>query len=175
MPQQPLKNHPSGHLGEWATLWSAEEMLDGQHQRVDIPAHVRTTRHNIRCKNLSTEYLTWYQARDSVFLLFAFAVLSTSFFPVLLRHKVIFFWYTVSKFYLWFDNLRTAKYKTLMTGWASNIKHLIITHETKQREQKNYGLGWTLSWKPYFVSSIGQLVDFLWAELIFSVRRLWGK
>ena len=28
---QPLQNHPSGHLGGWATLWSAEEMLDGQH------------------------------------------------------------------------------------------------------------------------------------------------
>ena len=29
--------HPSGHLGEWATPWSAEEMMDGQRQRVDIP------------------------------------------------------------------------------------------------------------------------------------------
>ena len=28
----------SGHLGEWATLWSAEEMMDGQHQSVGIPA-----------------------------------------------------------------------------------------------------------------------------------------
>ena len=41
-PRQPLRNHPSGHLGEWAMPWSAEEKLDGQHQRVDIPAHVRT-------------------------------------------------------------------------------------------------------------------------------------
>ena len=35
-------NHPPGHLGGWATPWSAEEMLDGQHQRVDIPGHTRT-------------------------------------------------------------------------------------------------------------------------------------
>ena len=35
------QNHPSGYLGGWATPWSAEEMLDGQHQRVDIPAHDR--------------------------------------------------------------------------------------------------------------------------------------
>ena len=41
-PQEPLKNHSSGHLGGWATPWSAEEMLDGQHQRVDIPASART-------------------------------------------------------------------------------------------------------------------------------------
>ena len=38
MPRQPLQNHPSGHLGGWATPWSAEEMLNGQHQRVSIPA-----------------------------------------------------------------------------------------------------------------------------------------
>ena len=42
-PRQPLQSHPSGHLGRWTTPWSAEEMLDGQHQRVDIPAHARTT------------------------------------------------------------------------------------------------------------------------------------
>ena len=30
-----------GHLWGWVTLWSAEEMLDGQHQRVDIHAHAR--------------------------------------------------------------------------------------------------------------------------------------
>ena len=38
-PREPPQNHPSGHLGGWATPWSAEEMVDGQHQRVDIPAH----------------------------------------------------------------------------------------------------------------------------------------
>ena len=36
-------NRASGHLGGWwATPWSAEEMLDGQHQTVDIPALART-------------------------------------------------------------------------------------------------------------------------------------
>ena len=39
---QPLQNHSSGHIGGWATPWSAEEILDGPHQRVDIPAHART-------------------------------------------------------------------------------------------------------------------------------------
>ena len=42
-PRQPFKSHPSGHLGEWATPWSAEKMLAGQYQRVDIPTHTRTT------------------------------------------------------------------------------------------------------------------------------------
>ena len=37
-PRQPFQNHPSGHLGGCATPWSTEEMLDGQHQRLDIPA-----------------------------------------------------------------------------------------------------------------------------------------
>ena len=37
-PRQPLQNDPPGHLEVWATLWWAEEMLDGQHQRVDISA-----------------------------------------------------------------------------------------------------------------------------------------
>ena len=45
MPRQPLRNHPSGNLGGWATSWSAEEIFDGQHHRVDIPAHARTA-HN---------------------------------------------------------------------------------------------------------------------------------
>ena len=48
-PQQPLKNHLSGHLGAGrggdAELWLAEEMLNEQCQRVDIPAHARTA-HN---------------------------------------------------------------------------------------------------------------------------------
>ena len=35
-PRQPPQNHPSEHLGGWATPWSAEEMLVGQYQRVDI-------------------------------------------------------------------------------------------------------------------------------------------
>ena len=34
---QPLQNHPSGQSGVWAMLWSAEEMLDGQHQSLPVP------------------------------------------------------------------------------------------------------------------------------------------
>ena len=46
-PQQLLQNHPSGHLGlgRWVMPRSAEEMLDGQHRIVDIPARARTA-HN---------------------------------------------------------------------------------------------------------------------------------
>ena len=36
-PRQPLQHHPSGHLEGRATPWSAEEMLDGHHRRMDIP------------------------------------------------------------------------------------------------------------------------------------------
>ena len=57
-PRQPLQNHPSGHLGRWATLWSAEEMLHGQHQRVDIPAHARTAHNGFLQKRLE-EDLYW--------------------------------------------------------------------------------------------------------------------
>ena len=42
MEQQPLQSLSSGHLGGWARPWLAEEMLDGQNQRVDHPAHART-------------------------------------------------------------------------------------------------------------------------------------
>ena len=41
-PRQLIQNHPSGHIGGWATPWSAEEMLDGQRRRVDVPPHART-------------------------------------------------------------------------------------------------------------------------------------
>ena len=44
-PRQPLQNHSSRRLRGWATLWSAEEILEGQRQKVDIPAHARTA-HN---------------------------------------------------------------------------------------------------------------------------------
>ena len=54
-PQQPLQNHPSGHVGGWATPWSAEEMLDGQHQRVDIPAHARTAHKGLLKKRLEED------------------------------------------------------------------------------------------------------------------------
>ena len=33
-----FQNHPSGQLGGWEMLWSAEDMLYGQCQRVVIPA-----------------------------------------------------------------------------------------------------------------------------------------
>ena len=44
-PRQPLQNHPSWHLGGWATPWSAVKMVDGRHQRLGIPANTRTA-HN---------------------------------------------------------------------------------------------------------------------------------
>ena len=53
--RQPLQNHPSEHLGGWATPWSAEEMLDGQHQRVEIPAHVRPAHNGLLQKILEED------------------------------------------------------------------------------------------------------------------------
>ena len=38
--------------------WSAEEMLDGKHQRVDIPAHARTAHKDLLQKRLE-EDLCW--------------------------------------------------------------------------------------------------------------------
>ena len=55
MPLQPLQNHPSGHTGGWATPWSAEEMLDGQHQRVDTSAHARTAHKGLLQKILEED------------------------------------------------------------------------------------------------------------------------
>ena len=57
-PRQPLQNHPSRHLGGWATTWSAEEMPDGQHQRVDISDHTRTAHKGLLRKRLE-EDLCW--------------------------------------------------------------------------------------------------------------------
>ena len=55
-PRQPLQNHPSEeYLGEWATPWTAEEMLDGQHQRVDIPAPARTAHDGLLQKRLEED------------------------------------------------------------------------------------------------------------------------
>ena len=42
----------------WATPWSAEEMLDGHHQRVDIPAHARTA-HKVLLQKRLEEDLCW--------------------------------------------------------------------------------------------------------------------
>ena len=53
-PRQPLQNHPSGYLGGWTTPWSAEEMLEGQRQRADVPAHARTARDGLPRKRLGT-------------------------------------------------------------------------------------------------------------------------
>ena len=39
-------------LGGWATPSLAEEMLDGQHQRVDIPARARTAHKGLLQKSL---------------------------------------------------------------------------------------------------------------------------
>ena len=57
-PWQPLQNHPSWRPGRWAMLWSAEEMLDGQHRRVDIPAHARNAHKGLPQKRLE-EDLYW--------------------------------------------------------------------------------------------------------------------
>ena len=54
-PRQPLQKHPSRHVGGWATPWSAEEMLDGQHQRVDIPVHDRTANNGLLQKRLKED------------------------------------------------------------------------------------------------------------------------
>ena len=51
-PRPSLHNHPSGHLGGWETPWSSEEMLDGQHKRVDIPAHAGNARYGLPQKRL---------------------------------------------------------------------------------------------------------------------------
>ena len=55
MPIQPLQCYPSGHLGGWATLWSAEEMLDGQHQRMDNRAHARTAHKGLLQKRVEED------------------------------------------------------------------------------------------------------------------------
>ena len=55
-PQQPSPNHPSGHLGGWATPWSSEEMLDGHHQRVDIRALAKTAHNGLLQKRLEEDF-----------------------------------------------------------------------------------------------------------------------
>ena len=45
----------SGHLGGWATPWSAEEMLDGQLERVDIIAYATTVHNGILHKRLEKD------------------------------------------------------------------------------------------------------------------------
>ena len=57
-PWQPLQNHRSRHLGGWAMPGSTEEMLDGQHQRVDIPAHAGIAHDGLLQKRLEKD-LHW--------------------------------------------------------------------------------------------------------------------
>ena len=44
-----------GHLGGQAMPWSAGEMLDGQHQRVDIPGHGRPADKGLLQKRLAED------------------------------------------------------------------------------------------------------------------------
>ena len=44
------------HLGRWATPWLADEMLDGQHQRVDIPTHARNAHRGLLKKRLEEDF-----------------------------------------------------------------------------------------------------------------------
>ena len=62
-PRQPLQNPPSGHPGGWATPWSAEEMLDGRHQRVNIPAYARAAHKGLLHERLE-EGLCWIVPHD---------------------------------------------------------------------------------------------------------------
>ena len=47
-----FQNHSSGHIGEWVTPWSAEELLNGQRERVGIPVHTRTAHNGLGRKHL---------------------------------------------------------------------------------------------------------------------------
>ena len=49
------QNHLSWQPGEWATPWSAEEMLVGQCQRVDTTAHTRTAQNGFPQKRLEED------------------------------------------------------------------------------------------------------------------------
>ena len=62
MLQQASPKHPSGHLRGWVMLLLAEEMLDGQHQGADIPAHARTVHKGLLQKRLE-EDLCWIVSR----------------------------------------------------------------------------------------------------------------
>ena len=54
-PGRPVQNHSSGHLGGWAMPWSAEEKLDGQYQRADIPAHARAAHKGLLQRRLEED------------------------------------------------------------------------------------------------------------------------
>ena len=55
VPWQPLQNHTSGHLGGWAMLWSVEEMLDRQHQRIDVTAYAKIAHDSLMQKGLEED------------------------------------------------------------------------------------------------------------------------
>ena len=58
MPWQPLQNHPSRRLWGRMMPWSAEKMLDGQHQRLDTSAYARAAHKGLLQKRLE-EDLCW--------------------------------------------------------------------------------------------------------------------
>ena len=58
-PRQPLQNHPSGHLGRWATPWTAEEMLDGQHQEWAFLLPMPEWLSRASCRKRLKEDLCW--------------------------------------------------------------------------------------------------------------------
>ena len=51
-PQQLLVNHLSMHLRKWATPLSAQDELDGYHQRMNISAHAGTVHNGLLQKRL---------------------------------------------------------------------------------------------------------------------------
>ena len=67
-PRQPLQSHMSGHLGGFATQWSAEEMPDGQHQRLDIPPYARTAHKSLLKKDwkICAESSVMYPQTDPI-------------------------------------------------------------------------------------------------------------
>ena len=54
-PWPPHQNHPSGHCRGWMMLWSAEEMLDRQHHRMDTLAHARAAHKHLLQKRLEED------------------------------------------------------------------------------------------------------------------------
>ena len=53
--RQPLQYHPTRHLPGLTTLWSTEEMLDGQHQKLDFSVRVKTARDDLWQKRLEED------------------------------------------------------------------------------------------------------------------------
>ena len=53
-----LSKTVSGYLGEWATLCSAEEMLDRQHRKADVPAHARTSHKGLLHNGLEEDLMS---------------------------------------------------------------------------------------------------------------------